>query len=212
MKQADDVLVRSYLYLRRAIGVIGVALPFVLVLGNLTLGGGLLYSISGYYHSDLRDVLVGALCATGVFLFTYRGYDVHDDLVTNIAGVAAIGAALFPATGPAGEDTFIGLVHLVFAGIFFLALAYVSLVLFRRTGGDPTPRKRQRNVVYLACGVAMLVCLALIVLFGVLPEANRTLHATLWLEAGAILAFGVSWATKGEAILADLEPQPATTD
>ncbi|MFD6072007.1 DUF998 domain-containing protein, partial [Amycolatopsis lurida] len=49
-RTATDNLVHNYLFLRRAIGFLGIGLPFVLVFGKLVVdGGGLLNSISGYY-------------------------------------------------------------------------------------------------------------------------------------------------------------------
>ncbi|WP_156756973.1 DUF998 domain-containing protein [Actinokineospora pegani] len=200
-------LVHSYLFLRRAIGVIGLLLPVVLIVGGLLADGGLAGSISGYYHGSLRDVFVGAMCAVGVFLISYRGYDRVDEVVGNVAAVAAIGVALFP-TAPAdadGTERVFGVLHLVFAGVFFLALAFFCLVLFRRSDDTaPTPRKRARNGVYLACGLVIVASLVLIALCALLGLAEA-LRPALWLETAAILAFGLAWLTKGEAVLADLE-------
>ena len=62
----DNSLVISYLSLRKAIGVIGITLPFVLVFGKILLQGpGLLGSMSSYYHSIMGDVFVGSFCAIG---------------------------------------------------------------------------------------------------------------------------------------------------
>lgn len=202
-----DTLTHSYLFLRRAIGVIGLALPLVLIVGGVIVDGGLLSSISGYYHGSLRDVWVGSMCAVGVFLLSYRGYGRVDDLVSNVAAVAAVGVALFPTTpsNPVGSDRVVGVLHLVFAGVFFLALAYFCLVLFRKSD-DPSPSRRKlaRNRVYLTCGLVIVGSLLLIVLSGPLGIPG-SLHPALWLETAAILAFGLAWLTKGEAILADLD-------
>lgn len=217
MSPIHDTLVHSYLYLRRAIGIIGMALPVVLTVGNLLLNGRLLHSISGYYYSDLRDVYVGAMCAIGVFLLSYRGYGRVDDLVSNVAAVAAIGVALLPTT-PARDataaDQVLGVLHVVSAAVFFLSLAYFCLVLFRRTTGeDPTPeRKVKRNGVYLVCGVVILVSLALIVVTGMFFQGvTHELRLTLWLEFAASFAFGLAWLTKGELILPDSGGKKETT-
>ncbi|MEC3979291.1 DUF998 domain-containing protein [Amycolatopsis sp. H20-H5] len=210
----QDTLVHSYLFLRRAIGVIGVALPLVLILGKLVVdGGGLLDSLSGYYYTDVRDVFVGAMCATGVFLLSYRGYGRTDAVAGDVAAVAAIGLALCP-TKPGGArtpaDNVLGTLHLVFAAVFFLTLAYFCLVQFTKSdAANPTPRKTQRNIVYRVTGCVILASLVLIVLSNWLLSAETsTLHPALWLETAAILAFGVAWLTKGEAILGDLKPLP----
>ena len=39
----------------------------------------MLESISSYYHSVMRDIFVGSLCAVGTFLISYRGYDKRDN-------------------------------------------------------------------------------------------------------------------------------------
>ncbi|MFC5289064.1 DUF998 domain-containing protein [Actinokineospora guangxiensis] len=204
MSPIRDTLVHSYLYLRRAIGLIGLGLPLVLIVGQLLVDGRLLHSISGYYYSDLRDVYVGAMCAVGVFLLSYRGYEPLDDLVSNVAAVAAVGVALFP-TRPSGGgsavDEVFGVLHLISAGVFFLALAYFCLVLFRRSGDSVTERKTKRNGVYLGAGVVILGALVVMVVSGFFEWGD--LRPVLWLETAATTAFGVAWLTKGELILPD---------
>lgn len=212
----QGTLVHSYLFLRRAIGLIGMALPFVLIIGKLLVdGGGLLYSISGYYYSDMRGVFVGSMCAIGVFLLSYRGYGRIDDVAGDIAAVAAIGVALFPTTPPGQQtltDHAVGALHIVFAAGFFLTMAYFCLFLFTKNDtSQPTRRKAQRNRVYLASGWIILACLALILLFGgILNAGTSALRPVLWLESAATLAFGVAWLTKGAAILRDLDASGRT--
>jgi hypothetical protein len=209
-----NTLVRSYLFLRRAIGVLGFALPIVVIVGKQILqGGGLLGSLSGYYYSDMRNVFVGILCAIGVFLISYRGYGRIDDLAADIAAVAGIGVALFP-TSPASPTTTeraIGVAHIVFAAVFFLTLAFFCLFLFTKSDGSVvTPRKKARNVLYRVCGVVMLASLVLIVLVGLFfATATASLHPTVWLESLAIFAFGLAWLVKGETLLADFPQQRA---
>jgi len=63
----------SYLALRKAVGWIGILLPFVLMLGMVLLFKEevVLRNISLYYHSGMRDVFVGAICAIALFVFFY---------------------------------------------------------------------------------------------------------------------------------------------
>lgn len=204
-------LVISYLGLRKAIGIIGIALPFVLAFGKILLDGpGLQSSISSYYYTVMRDVFVGSLCAIAVFLMSYRGYERKDDIAGKLACAFAIGVALFPTTpdmDPTARDKVIAGLHFLFAASFFLTLAFFSLVLFRKTDPTktPTPKKLQRNVVYTICGYAILACIALIAGLGLLPGTSpvRRLAPAFWLESIAVVAFGISWLTKGEAILKD---------
>ncbi|MGW4485781.1 DUF998 domain-containing protein [Amycolatopsis sp. NPDC004368] len=204
-----NTLVRSFLFLRRAVGVLGLALPFVVIIGKELLeGGGLLSSLSAYYYSDLRNVFVGTMCAIGVFLVSYRGYGRVDDIAGNIAAVAAIGVGIFPTSppSPTGTERVVGVAHVVFSAIFFLTLAFFCLFLFTKSDDPaPTSRKAARNVVYRVCGGVILGALLLIVLDGlVFGTALAWLHLTVWLESLAVVAFGVSWLVKGEALLADL--------
>ncbi|MFP5022231.1 DUF7103 family protein [Pseudonocardia phyllosphaerae] len=198
--------VLSYVGLRRAVGLIGLLLPFVLVIGDQLLGEhGLRSSISSYYYSPVRDIFVGSLCAVGVFLFCYR-YERPDAILGNITGGAAVAVALLP-TVPPGVVTpaqrFVGTLHLISAAIFFVGLALFCLRLFVR--GEPGGRKAARNLVYRICGWTIIGCLVLAALTGLLlPDPVKEEFETLfWLESLAILAFGVAWLVKGDTVLRD---------
>ncbi len=209
----DRSLASSYLTLRKTIGLLGIALPFVLSLGALLLfQTGIQSSLSSYYHTGMGDVFVGTLCAIGVFLLSYRGYSRADGIAGDLACVGAVGVVLFPVTpedATASGVFSIGLVHLVFGGLFFSTLTYFSLVLFTKTAHDtsPTRRKLQRNKVYKSCGYTMAVCIVLMAVYSLLPYAMASLleayRPVFWLESMAVVAFGISWFTKGEAILRD---------
>jgi hypothetical protein len=218
----DSILVISYLGLRKAIGIIGVALPFVLPFGQILLHAlgiqsslhspVIENSVSYYYHTDLRNIFVGSMCAIGVFLMSYRGYDRRDAIAGRFAFVCALGVAFFP-TSPlpvaTADQKLIGGIHLTFAALLFLTLAYFSIKLFTETDPNKTPtrQKLQRNVVYRVSGYIMLACIALIVVAALPPikAMVEQLKPRFWLEAIAIVAFGISWLTKGEAILKDQE-------
>src|SRR4030095_12627524 len=83
--------------LRLGIGLVGIWLPFVVVIGHSIKMGEftLPSSISGADYTSMRDVFVGSMSAVGVFLIFYRTSRAADILGT-IAGLAAIGVALFP--------------------------------------------------------------------------------------------------------------------
>ena len=92
-----SLLVYSYLELRTAIGLLGIGLPVIVALGGaLIFRVGLQSSLSSYYHTGMRDVLVGTLFVIGFFLLSYKGYDRADNLTGNLACVFAVGLALFP--------------------------------------------------------------------------------------------------------------------
>jgi hypothetical protein len=229
----DSSLASAYIVLRRAIGYIGILLPFVLVIGKILIKGpGMPDSISAYYYTVMRNVLVGSLCAIGVFLLFYRYKDL-DIVFAVLAGVFAVGVALFPAApkaNPTPTDKIIGQVHYLSAALFFLTLAVISLFLFTKTdpantwrprkpldylsllwdtktipGAPLGRRKKQRNFIYRICGYTIVVCIVLLKL--VMRPSIETqlehLHPVFWLEAIAVVAFGFSWLIKGETFLRD---------
>lgn len=123
----------SYMNLRKTVGAIGILLPVVLRLGVVALRHDVPYSVSGYYYSPMRNVLVASLCILGMFLITYNGYDRLDSGITNVAGAAAIGVAFFPTSSPSFSPAWVGDVHPYIAGVAMTSLALMSLQ-FTQTG------------------------------------------------------------------------------
>ena len=211
--ETERSLVFSYLALRKAIGILGVALPFALCLGALIFyRTGIQSSLSSYYYTGMRDVFVVALWAIGFFLLSYEGYGRADDIAGNLGCVFAVIITLFPTApdvSPSPEATWIGRIHLTFAALFFLTLIYFSLFLFTKTdpGRQPTRRKLQRNKVYRGCAYTMAICILLIAIYFILPNEEESpfkgYDPVFWLETIAIVAFGISWLVKGEAVLKD---------
>ena len=209
----ESRLVISYLALRRAVGILGLTFPFILVLGGFLNDTPIQTSVSDYYHTSMRDIFVGILFAVATFLLAYKGYERKDAIAGNIAGVCAIGVALVPTTpdiNPTDRQELMGMFHLIFAAGYFCTLAYFCLFLFTKTGkGKPTPRKLQRNRVYKVSGFIILLSITLIALLFALPanltEPVMVYKPVFWLEAIAIVAYGLAWLVKGEVILADFE-------
>ena len=224
-KPGQDPLLLSFLILRRVLGILGTTLPFILWFGGVLLfGEALQSSVSQYYHTMMRDVFVAILCAIGVFLITYKGYEkeadewVSDNAASNIAGFAAILVALFPTTDAASatakclaDSNLIGMVHLAAAVVFFGAIACISYFKFTRSVSDTlTAQKIARNRIYRICGltiVAAIVAIAVHSFWSDLCLALVDLRPVFFLEAIAVIAFGVAWLTKGEVIYGDPDNQ-----
>ena len=214
----DQYLVLSYLAIRRAVGILGILLPLVLPAGAFLFYhcSQLEPSISDYYHTYMRDVFVGTLCAVALFLFTYKGYDKWDRLATNLASLFALGIAFCP-TGPVPGDcscsipcshaeNLLNILHFVFASTFFLTLAIISFFFFTKSKGTMTAEKKKRNRVYRVCALIMVVCLLMIALYlniGSWHDRWEKYDPVYWLELIALFAFGASWLVKGEMILGD---------
>lgn len=208
---AEQDAVTSYRDLRRGIGILGIALPIALVIGY----HGFRRSMSAYYYTDMRNVFVGAMWATGFFLIFYR-YGKLDTILSSIAGTFAIGVALFPTTpqipNPSRHAQVIGTFHLIFAAGFLLLLAFFCVFLFTRSDTDPQQlhrEKRLRNAIYRGCGIAITAGVAAAGLFDALTsEAFRNAyHPVFWCESVAVLSFGIAWLIKGRTLFQDQPEQ-----
>lgn len=207
MTQSDEhsVHIYSYLSLRKAVGWIGILLPFVLVLGHCLIFGGdiVLHNLSVYYHTGMRDIFVGAICAIALFLFFYKGYDRWDNMAADLAGFFALGIAFFP-TVKEGPWNWVARVHFYSAACFFVILAFISLFMFTKGEKHPTGRKLKRNIIYKACGLIMLVSLAAIQAYFIFYNANyEDSRFVLIAETVTLMAFGISWLTKGGTLYPD---------
>ncbi|MDB5142736.1 MAG: hypothetical protein JWQ66_1449 [Mucilaginibacter sp.] len=215
----DRNMVVSFLIIRRAVGILGIALPVVVALGIWLINSchPVRESISSYYYTVMGNYFTGTLCAVALFLFTYRGPDYKNQVATNIASVFALGTALFPTNSDhlnnycnivtKADSSFSNTAHYLFAAAFFITLALISLLLFPKLdpGKSFTPQKHQRNILYRAFGIIMFVVLALILSMQYKPIGNALTpyKAEFWFEAIALWAFGFSWLIKGKTLLKD---------
>lgn len=199
--------IRSYLALRKSVGFIGISLPFILMLGvSLIFEDDLLQeSISHYYYTGMRNVFVGALCAVALFMFFYSGFDWRDDWLGNAAGLFALGVAWFPTTQSGPTDLF-GVLHYISAIALFICFALFSLLLFtlKKENVPPTPQKIKRNHIYRTCGVLIVLGILAMAVYSTFIEDYLYIPRFIfWGETVVLIAFGISWFVKGEAILAD---------
>ena len=111
---------------------------------------------------------------------------------------------------PTSFDVIMGYVHLVSSGLLFCTLIYFSLFLFTKSNKPKeewSNNKKKRNKIYIACGVIMILCMIVISIQDYVPgsiaDFLRNKKAFFWMESTAIIAFGFSWLTKGQAILKD---------
>jgi len=208
MTQPDDDhlnLTFSYLALRKAVGWIGILLPFVMMLGGYLIFREdlTLKNISVYYYTGMRNVFVGSLCAISLFLFFYKGYDKWDNRMGSLAGFLALVVAFFP-TVKEGPYDWQAHVHFYSAACLFVILSGISLLLFTKKATLPTARKLKRNRIYIICGLLMIVSLIAAEIFIIFFEDDHPGSTfVFWAETVTLVAFGVSWLTKGGTLYPD---------
>lgn len=227
-KEAGNQLVFSYLTLRNLIGLCGLCLPFTLAIHPSRPGAydGFEPSISDYFYTDRGDLLVVILGVLCVFLFTYTGYTWKERTLTAIAAICGLGVAFVPTqrkdvpydnavhtnNGSIFHNHLMG-IHLVLAGIFLICLAVMSLRFFTLTDGElryPDHRltqKGKRNRVYKWCGWIMIASVSILGVYILLKHLAgldlKTFPIILLFETIAVVAFGISWLTKGETLWPD---------
>jgi len=175
-------------------------------------------SISHYYYSAVGEIFTGTLSAVSLFMFCYRGhknrkneYGLSDQVLTNIIGLSALGVVIFPTSSPECitdsirtfmSSRFSGTIHLVMAAIFFISLSFMSIINFRRTEIVNKYGTENKHKVMLFCGFAMLFCILLIFIYDKFIEYKfekfDNLNPVFWLEAVALIFFGISWMIKGQ--------------
>lgn len=222
-KTETESITISYLALRSAVGMIGLGVPTILALAGLIfLKGGIEPSISHFYYTAMGDFFVGALCAIGVFLISYRGYaPQYDEKISDrtlgwITGIAAISVALFPTDPFCTSETGQALlacpvsmrskVHFASAAIFLSGLGIFSYFKFPRYDPDIglSATKAGRVKYYRGCGIVIFASLAAIAVLKLYVRQTNTdiplPDWMFWLESAAVVAFGISWLIKGESI------------
>jgi len=200
---------RQYLRVRNVCGLLGVILPWIALfsasLSQPHPSDQWWWSISATYYQT--PALVGILTPAALVLLLYIGYDTIDSIVTGLSGFFGLCVVLFPckvAWIPAGAEVGFfqlpmevsNVIHNVSACLFFILLALNSLFLFTRTNGEMTERKRLRNHIYRACGIAMLV---IMVIFGIMRLLDFPGWTVMVVEVILLLLFGIPWLVKGRA-------------
>ena len=187
---------KSYFSLRKAVGLIGILLPFVLMLGNYLYFNGefVLPTISQYYHSPMRDVFVGGLVSIASFLFFYSGYGKEDRISGILAGSLTLGVVFFPTSASATSGG--GSMHGFFAISLFVVLAVISIFDFPRK--RPGMKKQATDTLQVICGLVMLACVIAVCLYYLTRGFAKSEGCFVFIaEFTALVAFGVSWLTEG---------------
>ena len=168
------------------IGLLGFLIPVIVFFASIIADNcdSIQSSISAYYHTNARDLLVGMICALAFAFFAYKGYKekavINDMLIGNLAAVFALGVAFFPTSVSSGQDSncvlpidkgIYGVVHYVSAVLLFITLAYFALFQFTKTEegciyikgrwNKLKPKKKNDNIIYIICGSLIMLCMIL---------------------------------------------------
>ncbi len=208
--------------LRKAIGVLGVALPFLLMIGGWLAGVALRPSMSAYYRTQMHDVFVGVLCALGLGLFAYEGYlttsrdltkpreRALENWVANVAAGCAVGTALFaPGKGegfwkippPPPENPLLPeivpllpLLNFVCNNVLHHVCAILFIAILAWFAWQFS--KGRRCCFYRVCA-AVTVVGAVVAGLHAVKIVNFIPNGVFWGESVAVWGFGAAWFRKG---------------
>jgi hypothetical protein len=229
---AERETLKGYMSLRRMVGWIGTLLPATLIAGNTIFTSTLPDSMSDYYYTHMRNILIAALSALGIFLICYAGYDAWDRWLTSLSGFGLLGVA-FCVPSPQSpvrlstSERIVADIHFACAAVALVALAFMAL-RFTRTYSTPdspgpgvtswvraafgfepdgpgeprTAAKLRRDRVYRVCGFGMFGAMAFAGLANIVPASAQDGVPFLFIfEALTVMAFGVAWLVKGQAMV-----------
>ena len=209
---------KTYLRLRNLCGLLGVLLPWLALFS-----AGIAerpsdewwWSISATYYQS--PALVGVLVPACLLLICYVGYNDADNVITTTSGIMGLGIVLFPCSVSwLPEGSLVGffqipmevssVVHGICAGCFFLLIALNSILMFTKSDGEMTDRKKIRNRIYRICGYGMIAVEAAFLLTRIIQGDT---YLTMIYEIILLILFGFAWLVKGEAFpfLNDIEKE-----
>ena len=202
--KSANQLVLNFLTVRRAVGLLGITLPLMLLAVAATPYVPFAPSISDFHHTAAREILTATVGAIAVFLFNYTGFApdparvaarpiegiLTDRRVAFVTGAGALGVALFPvgclcAPDPepliwqmAGRGTS-NAVHFLSVAAFIIGLTIFCLENFRRHDpADPDPdhraQKDAERAIYKTCGQILILCLVILATLFYLKRSDPT--------------------------------------
>ena len=153
-------------------------------------------SISEAYHQNgwARDFLVGSLFAISAFLLAYNGEEALEMVLSKIAGVAALGVALFPCRCDV-YDEILPYVHYVSAAVMFIVLACLCGFFYKRAVRKGHREAIWRSWLYATCGMVIMLAVGVLGLDFFMDGAlsARCDRLVFYGERTALFAFGISW-------------------
>jgi hypothetical protein len=214
----DKAIVENYRKLRTRIGVMALIFPVVLLISGAWWGLSVQPTLSDYYfaskpigeridHFPVRLWFCGFLFVVGIFLYKYRGFSENENRWLSLAGLFALGVAVFPMSVEGRNDydfvlAWIGLKQLSLHGISaVLAFACIAVVIFRYSDStlselkDTEPKLYKRfKTAYFAIGAFMGVSIALAIYLHYAhgKQGSYILAA----ECAGIWAFAAYWFVK----------------
>ena len=163
------------------LGWISLVTPWLAVLGVIFYNGiQWPISISSLAYSPAAILLYLPLIVSGILLILYKGRNKLENVLTTVAGFAAIAICIFPCGFSNAEyvnyefltdwegvgllqlpEQVSGILHNVSTAVFFTTLSVVTCTLLDGTG----KKSKQKNILYHVCGMIAIASVYLDVFY-----------------------------------------------
>jgi len=221
LNHVDNAIVENYRKLRTRIGIIALAFPVVLVAVGYCWQIHIQPTLSNYYFAkdtagrvDLYPVRLwfcGMLFVVGVFLYKYRGFSQNEDRWLSVAGLFALGVAVFPMSVDGKNEydfvlAWIGLSQLSLHGICaLLAFGCIAVVIVRYRDSTLAelaeanpPAYRRFKLIYSIIAAYMVLSILISIALHYLNHGQD--FYILAAEASGIWAFAAYWFVKNSEL------------
>ncbi len=193
------------------IGFVALWLPVT----ELVLSRGTITSISeSYWYPDSlwsRNIFVGALVAIAALLAGYNGTSPKQLWFGKVAALAAVLVSMFPCNCGNDAHEIVRGLHAASAGVLFAVLAWFCWDFIERAKtklhDDRKTAAGRRIFIYRACGIGMVVAIALFVAH-VITKDERLIF---WGETFGLVSFGFSWLTASHKLPGITHPSEKET-
>lgn len=133
-------------------------------------------------------------------------------------GFGQVSGETFTPRGPFEAWPGVENYHYAAAALLIVVLCYYCFFVFTRcvddncrADGTLRPTKIMRNRIYRACGTVIALIIAAFTAQSLIRfDWWEGINATFWLEAIALLAFGVAWSVKGRIFNSVLKDDPTS--
>jgi len=217
LEHVDKAIVENYRKLRTRIGIIALTFPVVLIAVGFYWGLGFPPTLSDYYYATdpvggridafpVRLWFCGILFVVGIFLYKYQGFSENENRWLSLAGLFALGVAVFPMSinGKSDYDFILAWTGLPLSlhGICaVLAFACIAVVIVWYADSTLSELKTANPVVYKRFKTAYFIIGAYMVLsIGLSMFLHYSHHGMgsyiLLAEGSGIWAFAGYWFVK----------------
>jgi hypothetical protein len=141
----------------------------------------------------MRNWFVGLLFATGALMYVNQGHSRKEDWALNLAGLLAVGIALFPMSWDCYHHSFS--LHGFCAISFFVCIAFVSAICSRDTLvliKDLKVRERYQRT-YIGLAILMIASPVAAYIFNFITSQHSFVY---WAELFGIYSFAAYWCVK----------------